>query len=343
MEPQTQRLRLKDFQALSIPKTQHIYDIVIIGGGPIGIACGIEAEKKGLSYLILEKGPLVNSLYHYPTNMTFFSTSEKLELDNIPFISANAKPTKEEALEYYRRIVTSNDLNINIFEEVLNVHSAEGFHEVKTSKSNYTTKNIVVATGFYDIPNMMNVQGEDLPKVTHYYGNPHFYATTKTIIVGASNSAVDAALEIYRKGGDVTMIVRAEAIGERVKYWVRPDIINRIEEGSINAYFNAEISEIRKTEVDILQHGKTITLLNDFVVALTGYQPNFKFLESIGIKLSNDAKKIPQHNPQTMETNVDGIYLAGVICGGMETHKWFIENSRIHAKMIIEDIVSARP
>lgn len=200
-------------------------DIVIIGGGPIGIACALEAKKHGLSYVILEKGCLVNSLYHYPTNMTFFSTSEKLELDNIPFISTNPKPHKAEALEYYRRIATSNELNLHLFEIVNSVETLENkLHKVTTPKGEYTAKNVIVATGFYDIPNFLNIPGEDLPKVTHYYNDPHYYATQKTIIVGASNSAVDAALEIYRKGGDVTMVVREEEIGDRVKYWVRPDL-----------------------------------------------------------------------------------------------------------------------
>jgi thioredoxin reductase (NADPH) len=317
---------------------QDTYDIIIVGGGPIGIACGLQAKEKGLSYCILEKGPLVNSLYHYPTNMTFFSTSEKLELHNIPFISANAKPTKEEALEYYRRIATSKELTINLFERVTNITSGE-LHTVETTKATYITKHVIIATGFYDIPNPLNIPGEDLNKVSHYYGNPHFYAATNTVVVGASNSSVDAALEIYRKGGHVTMIVRGDSIGDRVKYWVKPDIENRIEEGSITAYFNAELTEIRETEVDINHNGTHKTLNNDFVLALTGYQPNFKFLKDVGINLSNDKRRIPEHNPETMETNVKGVYLAGVICGGMETHKWFIENSRIHAKMIVEDII----
>ena len=314
---------------------------MIIGGGPIGIACGLEAKKKGLSYLILEKGPLVNSLYNYPSNMTFFSTSEKLELDDIPFISNNPKPRKQEALEYYRRIATSNHLNIRLFEKVENVASTEAdLHQIKTSKIQYSSKNVIIATGFYDIPNYLNIPGEDLKKVTHYYGDPHFYATQKTIVVGASNSAVDAALEIYRKGGDVTMIVRGSAIGERVKYWVKPDIDNRIDEGSIRAVFNAEIKEIRENEVVISSKEGEQTIENDWVLLLTGYRPNFEFLQNMGIKLSDDGKKIPQYNPDTMETNVPGIYLAGVICGGMETHKWFIENSRVHAKVIMEDISS---
>ena len=270
------------------------YDIVIIGGGPIGIACGLEAEKHGLTYLILEKGCLVNSLYHYPTNMTFFSTSEKLELDGIPFISNNPKPRKAEALEYYRRIATSNQVNIHLFEKVTEVKSNSTIKEVITTKGFYKAKNVVIATGFYDIPNYIGVQGEELPKVAHYYNDPHYYATQKTIVVGASNSAVDAALEIYRKGGEVTMIVRAEDIGPRVKYWVRPDIVNRIEEGSIKAYFNSTIKEIREHEVDIEdENGHKKTLKNDFVLALTGYRPNFKFLEKVGIQLQDKEKKIP--------------------------------------------------
>lgn len=315
------------------------FDLIIIGGGPIGIACALEAKKHGLSYVILEKGCLVNSIYYYPTNMTFFSTSEKLELDNIPFISTNPKPHKAEALEYYRRITTSNKLNIRLFEKVNSVETLKNkLHKVTTTKASYTSKNIIVATGFYDIPNYLNIPGEDLPKVSHYYDDPHYYATQRTIVVGASNSAVDAALEIYRKGGDVTMVVREKAIGERVKYWVRPDIINRVEEGSIKAYFSSAIKEITEKDVLIDTPDGQIRIENDFVVLLTGYRPNFEFLKSMGISLSEDEKRIPTYNENTMETNIPGIYLAGVICGGMETHKWFIENSRIHAKMILDDI-----
>lgn len=318
---------------------KNIYDVIIIGGGPIGIACGLEAKKKNLSYLILEKGCLVNSLYHYPTKMTFFSTSEKLELDNIPFISNNPKPVKAEALEYYRRITTSNKLNIKLFEKVDTVESLENdLHQIITEKQTYQAKNVVVATGFYDIPNYLNIPGEDLTKVKHYYDDPHFYATQKTIVVGASNSAVDAALEIYRKGGEVTMIVRKEDIGERVKYWVRPDIINRIKEGSIKALYNSKLVEIKEDEVIIDTPEGEISLENDFVLLLTGYRPNFEFLKKMGIQLSDDGRKIPTYDENTMETNVPGIYLAGVICGGVETHKWFIENSRVHAPMIMDDI-----
>lgn len=315
-------------------------DVLIIGGGPIGIACALEAQKKHLSYVVIEKGPLVNSLYLYPTNMQFFSTSEKLEIDEIPFISNNAKPTKAEALEYYRRIAVSHKLNINLFEKVDSVEKENSQYKVKTSKKTYFTKNLIVATGFYDIPNYLNVPGESLPKVFHYYKDPHYFSGQKIIIVGASNSAVDAALEIYRKGGEVTMIVRGKSIGERVKYWVKPDIENRISEGSILANFNSKIIEIRETEVVIgTENGQKKILENDFVLALTGYRPNFQFLKNLGISFSDDPKKIPQYNPQTMESNQRGIYLAGVICGGTETHKWFIENSLVHAKIIIENIL----
>ncbi len=316
------------------------FDVIIIGGGPIGIACGLEAKKQGLSYLIIEKGPIVNSLFNYPINMQFFSSSEKLEIDNIPFISKEAKPKRNEALEYYRRIVTSNQLNIHLFEKVTEVKNNGGSFSIHTEKNQYTSKNIIVATGFYDLPNTLNVPGEDLPKVSHYYKDPHFYASQKLAVVGASNSAIDAALECYRKGAEVTLIIRGPEVGQRVKYWVRPDIINRIEEGSIKAYYNATVKKISSTEIQIDTPDGVVTLENDFVLALTGYMPNFEFLEKLGIELSLDEKRLPNYNPDTMESNIEGLYLAGVICGGMETHKWFIENSRIHAPIIIQSIKS---
>ncbi|PQJ83014.1 YpdA family putative bacillithiol disulfide reductase [Polaribacter glomeratus] len=315
------------------------FDIVIIGGGPIGIACGLEAQKKGLTYVILEKGPIVNSLYNYPANMQFFSSSEKLEIDNIPFISNEAKPRRSEALEYYRRIATSNKLNINLFENVTSVSKTANGFVITSDKNAYNSKNVVIATGFYDIPNTLNVTGEDLPKVSHYYKEPHFYAGQKLAVIGASNSSVDAALECYRKGATVTLIIRGAEVGQRVKYWVRPDIINRIEEGSINVYYNATVKEISEETLTINTENGTETIQNDFVLALTGYKPNFTFLEKIGVEFSKDERKIPSYNQETMETNIQGVYLAGVICGGMETHKWFIENSRIHAKMIVANVL----
>ncbi|MDO1499932.1 YpdA family putative bacillithiol disulfide reductase [Winogradskyella maritima] len=313
-------------------------EVLIIGAGPIGIACALECKKRNWNYVVIEKGALTNSLFNYPLNMTFFSTSEKLEIDDIPFISNNPKPSRTEALEYYRRVVTSNDLNINLYETVSGISKSISEFTVKTDKGMYGTKHVIIATGFYDIPNYLNVKGENLPKVMHYYKEAHPFTLQNVAVVGASNSAVDCALEIYRKGGNVTMIVRDDAIGERVKYWVRPDIINRIEEGSIKAYFNSEITEIRKHEITITTPEGPKTLQNDYVIALTGYRPNFEFLANAGITFSKDEKHIPTYNAETMESNVEGLYLAGVICGGMETHKWFIENSRIHAKLIAEHI-----
>ncbi|WP_223551529.1 YpdA family putative bacillithiol disulfide reductase [Aestuariivivens sp. NBU2969] len=309
-------------------------DVIIIGGGPIGIACALECEKSNWNYLIIEKGALTNSLFNYPKNMTFFSTSEKLEIDNIPFISKNPKPNRDEALEYYRRVATSNTIKINLYETVNQLQKNNDHFSITTNKSTYQCKKVILATGFYDIPNLLGVAGEDLPKVTHYYKEAHPYSMQDVVVVGASNSSVDAALEIWRKGGKVTMVVRGETIGDRVKYWVRPDIINRIKEGSIETYFNAEIIEIKPLEVIIKTPDGLKHLPNDFVVALTGYKPNFDLLEQVGVSLSNDGIKRPVYNKDTMESNVNGLYLAGVICGGMETHKWFIENSRIHAKLI---------
>jgi len=316
------------------------FDIIIIGGGPIGIACGLEAKKNGLNYLILEKGPIVNSLFHYPANMQFFSSSEKLEIDEIPFISTEAKPKRDEALEYYRRIVTSNALNIHLFEKVEEVEKNGAVFTIISNKNTYTSNQIIVATGFYDIPNMLNVPGETMDKVSHYYNNPHYYSGQNVAVIGASNSAIDAALECWRKGASVSLIIRGSEVGQRVKYWVRPDIVNRIEEGSIKAFYNTTVKAIHATTITLISEGEEIDLENDFVLALTGYKPNFKFLQILGVQLSKDEKKLPEYNPETMETNVEGLYLAGVICGGMETHKWFIENSRIHAKLIIKNIMT---
>ncbi|QLE00412.1 YpdA family putative bacillithiol disulfide reductase [Galbibacter sp. BG1] len=314
-------------------------ELIIIGGGPIGIACGLEAKKRGIDFLIIEKGPIVNSLFNYPMNMQFFSSSEKLEIDNIPFISKEAKPKRNEALEYYRRIVTSNDLDINLFEKVINVSKQkDNSFAVATDKDAYSANFVIVSTGFYDLPNTLDVPGEDLPKVAHYYKDPHFYSMQKLAVVGASNSAVDAALECYRKGAEVTMIVRGPEIGPRVKYWVKPDIENRIKEGSVKAYFNTTVKEFKEKTIVLNTPEGEKAIDNDYVLALTGYQPNFHFLEKMGVKLSEDGKFYPQYSEKTMETNVENLYLAGVICGGMDTHLWFIENSRIHAKMILENI-----
>ena len=318
------------------------FDLVIVGGGPIGIACGLEAHKKGLSYLIIEKGCIVNSLYNYPVNMQFFSSSEKLEIDNIPFVSNEVRPKRMEALEYYRRIVSSNQLNIHLFEKVLGIHTAKDSFEVKTTKSTYTTSNIVLATGFYDIPNLMHIPGEALSKVSHYYKEPHFFAQQNVAIIGAKNSAIVAALECYRKGANVTLVIRESEISERVKYWIRPDALGRIEEGGIKVYYNTIVKEIKDKSLTLENQDGEFSLDNDYVLALTGYTPDTDFLEKLGIQLSQDEKKIPSYNPDTMETNVKGIFLAGVICGGLETSKWFIENSRIHAKIIVRKVLKTQ-
>jgi len=314
-------------------------DIFIIGGGPIGIACGLAAKKAGLSFLIVEKGALVNSLYNYPSTMTFFSTSEKLEIGGIPFVTISNKPVRAEALEYYRRVATSNNLPIHLFEEVTGVKKEGDIFTISTAKSTYQAKNVILSTGFYDIPVKLDIPGEELPKVQHYYKDPNYYAMQKVVVVGSSNSAIDVALETYRKGAQVTLVIRGDEVSHRVKYWVRPDIINRIKEGSIKAYFNSHLKVVRPDEVDIETPDGMVTIPNDFVMAMTGYKPNFDFLRKVGINLTDD-KFIPHYNPETMEANVPGLYLAGVVCGGMDTHLWFIENSRVHADMIVKDIVA---
>lgn len=313
-------------------------DVLIVGAGPIGLACGIEAQKAGLEYVIVDKGCLVNSLYNYPKNMTFFSTSDRLEIGEVPFISHNPKPTRSEALEYYRRVASSWKLNTRLYEEILEVNQDSGFL-VKSSKQTYVAKNLVIATGFYDLPYMLNVPGEDLPKVKHYYDEPHPYYDMDIAVVGAANSAVDVALEVYRKGAkSVTMVVREEEINPRVKYWVRPDIDNRIKEGSIIAHFESNITKVEPHHIDVQTPEGNITIPNDFVLAMTGYQPDFSFLEHLRVGIGTDEFKTPIYDEETMETNIEGIYLAGVICGGLKTNSWFIENSRVHAEIIINKI-----
>lgn len=317
------------------------FDIVIIGAGPIGLACGIEATKSNLSHIIIDKGCLVNSLYHYPQTMTFFSTADKLEIGGVPFISQNPKPTRAEALEYYRRVTTSWKLNTHLYEAVEAVSSDKEGFMITTSKNSYTGTNIIIATGFYDLPFLLNVPGEHLPKVKHYYNDPHPYFDMRIAVIGAANSAVDVALETFRKGAkEVTMIIREPEVSSRVKYWVKPDIENRIKEGSIKAYFDSKPTLIEEKQITIKTPNGEIALENDFVLAMTGYQPDFSFLQNCGITIGTDIDKTPQYNTETMETNVSGIYLAGVICGGLKTNKWFIENSRVHAEVIINQIAS---
>ncbi|TCJ19201.1 YpdA family putative bacillithiol disulfide reductase [Flaviaesturariibacter flavus] len=314
------------------------YPLVIVGAGPIGIACALEAQRNGVPYVVLEKGTLVNSIYHYPVNMTFFSTSERLEIGGIPFVTNQPKPKRADALEYYRRVAQDRQVNLHLFEEVTDLRRDGDGYEVVTGKGSYGARFVILATGFYDIPFRLDVPGEDLPKVKHYYDDPHFYAFQKVVVVGAQNSAVDAALECWRKGASVTMVVRGAEIGQRVKYWVRPDIINRIAEGSIKAYFNSSITGITPDTVEIQSPDGPVILENDWVLALTGYQPNLPFLRKLGIAVGSEPVCQPHINEETHETNLPGIYLAGVICGGMNTHRLFIENSREHAVRILADI-----
>jgi len=318
-----------------------VKDLIIIGAGPIGLACGIEAKKAGLEYVIIEKGCLVNSIYNYPANMTFFSTSDRLEIGGVPFISNNPKPTRPEALEYYRRVCTSWQLKVKLYEAVESVKKDEtGIFTLKTTKENYTSKAVVISLGFYDLPYLLNVEGEDLPKVKHYYTEPHPYFGQRVAVIGAANSAVDVALETWRKGAEVTMIIRESEIRESVKYWVRPDIENRIKEGSIKAYFNSEVIRITPLTIEIKTPTGNVEIPNDFVLAMTGYQPPFELMKSMGIQFNSDEYHTPVYNEETMETNVKNLYLAGVVCGGLKTNKWFIENSREHADLIVQNLTA---
>lgn len=314
------------------------YELVIVGAGPIGLTCAIEAEKNNVPYVILEKGTLVDSLYNFPVNMTFFSTSALLEIGGVPFISHSDKPTRREALEYFRRVQEAWDLNIHYYEEVTDVVRKDGFFTVESTKGQYVCKNVIVATGFYGIPKMMGVPGEELPKVRHYYDEAHPYLQQRILVVGAANSACDVALELYHKGAEVTMVVRGDSISPRVKYWIKPNIENRIKEGSIKAYFNTEVVRIEEDSVLIRTPDGEKRIPNDYVLAMTGYLPDFEFLDKIGVDRNPDDVGIPYTDAETLETNVPGLFLAGVIVAGEYTSTLFIENARVHAEMILKKI-----
>lgn len=317
------------------------YDLIIVGGGPVGLICGIEANRAGLHYLILEKGVLANSLYHFPTNMTFFSTSVLLEIGNVPFISHTEKPTRSEALEYFRRVTEAFNLNIQFYEIVHRIGKNEnGLFTVYSNKKNYSAKNVVIATGFYDQDVRLNIKGEELPKVKHYFEDAHPYYRKKVAIIGAGNSAIDAALECWQKGAKVSMVIRDSELKQNIKYWVKPNIENRIKEGSVKAYFNATVSEIKINSLIFNQEGQTMEIENDFVLALTGYQPDYNFLANAGVLIQDDENKTPYTNSDTLESNIPGLYLAGVILGGMHTGKYFIETSKDHGQKIINHILS---
>lgn len=313
-------------------------DVLIIGAGPSGLACAIEAQRAGLNYLVVEKGVIANSIFHFPSNMTFFSTSKLLEIGDVPFISHADKPTRREALEYYRRIVDSWQLKVRMYERVLGMSPCPDGWALRTEKGQYRSKSVVVSTGFYDLPRMLNIPGEELPKVRHYYDEAHPYIGQNVLVVGAANSACDVALETWQKGAKVTMAIRSDSIHPKVKYWIRPNIQNRIREGSITAHFNTQLEEITPHEVRLRGPKGRFSISNDFVLAMTGYQPDYSFLKNLGIQIQSDNYQTPVFNPDTLETNLPGVFLAGVIAGGMNTSRFFIENTRHHGKTIVEQL-----
>lgn len=327
---------------MNISKPTHSINTIVIGAGPIGLATGIALQRANISYTILEKGCIVNSIFNYPTNMTFFSTSERLEIGGVPFISHGTKPTRREALEYYRRVVSAYKMNVKTYEKVENIEQITGKEarfRVLSSRAVYECQHLVLSTGFYDDAHRMGVEGEELTKVKHYYDEPHPYALQRIAVIGGGNSAVDAALETYRCDAEVTMIIRESELKDGVKYWVRPDIENRIKEGAITAYFNAEVLKITPDSIFIRKEdGSEEQIGNDFVLAMTGFEPNYGFLEQLGVNLEENELKVPHFDPETQQSNVEGLYLAGVICGGMQTNRWFIENTRDHGEKIARHI-----
>lgn len=319
---------------------EQTYDLLIIGGGPIGLSCGIAAKKAKLNYCILEKGVLVNSLYNFPEQMTFFSTSKLLEIGDVPFISHTDKPTRNEALEYYRRVQESWQLNIQLYTEVTSMTATTEGYNIQTTKGPAFAKAVIVCTGFYDTPRTLNVPGEDLPKVKHFYDSPHPYVGQKIVVVGAANSACDVALETYYKGAEVTMVIRSHEIYPKTKYWIKPNIENRIKEGAIKAYFESRVTEIKEQSVCLETPNGPLEITNDFVLAMVGYMPNYRLFETLGLPIHSDEHKTPIHNVDTLETPLPLVYVAGVIKAGLRTSTLFIENTREHGDIIIKDLVS---
>jgi thioredoxin reductase (NADPH) len=318
-------------------------DLVVIGAGPVGLACAIEAQRRGLTARVLEKGALVNSILGYPLNMEFFSTPDLIEIGGHPFPIRIYKPTREDALEYYRLVAARESLDVRVYDPVLDVCGSRGDFTVVTRKARHTARQVVVTTGFFDRPNMMNVPGEELPKVTHYYREPYPYAGQKVIVIGAKNSAAKAALDCYRHGSEVTLVVRSAVLSDSIKYWIRPDLENRIKEGSIKALFETAVVEIRETSVLVERAGAVQELPNDWVLAMTGYHPDFSFLERLGITFADDRTRAPIFDENTFETARPGLYVAGTVCGGYQTNRWFIENGRFHARQIVTHITGGHP
>jgi thioredoxin reductase (NADPH) len=318
------------------------FDVAIIGAGPTGLACGIEVQKRGFSAVLFDKGCVVNSIYHYPTNLVFFTTPELLEIGDIPMTSLNEKPGRTEALKYYRRVADHYKLNIHQYERVLGFTGVDGDFILKTETSwgeqaHYGARKIILATGYYDIPNRLNVPGEDLEKVIHYYREAHPYYNQDVLVVGGKNSAAIAALDLFWTGARVTLVHRGPGISNSVKYWIKPNIENRIKNGEVKAYFQSHVKEIRLREVVIETPDGPVTLKNDFVFAMTGYRPDFEFMAAHGIHLDPATSK-PITDPDTLESQRRGVYLAGVIVAGTHTNEIFIENGRFHGKVIAEAI-----
>ena len=319
-----------------------LLDVLVIGAGPVGLACAIEAKREGLTARIVEKGALVNSIVGYPANMEFFSTPDLIEIGQYPFPVQGYKPTREEAIEYYRGVAQREAIDLRLYERVLEVRGERGGFLVLTSRGEHAARNVVVCTGFFDQPNPLKVPGEDLPKVTHYYREPFAYIRQKVAVVGAKNSAAKAALDCYRHGAEVTLIARSATLSDSVKYWIRPDLENRIKEGSIRAYFSTAIEEIRPGSLILSTPGGRVEIPNDWVLAMTGYRPDFPFLEALGIAFADDGFRTPVFDETTFESSRKGVYLAGTVCGGYRTNRWFIENGRFHAQQIAKHIAGDR-
>ena len=320
-------------------------DLVVIGAGPTGLACAIEAQRAGFSAVLVDKGCLCNSLFNYPANMTFFTTPELLEIGDIPFSSPNQKPTRNEALEYYRKVAEHYRLQVRQYETVDSVSGKDGGFTVHTTDrfgrtAEHHACKLVVATGYYDLPNYLRIPGEDLPKVKHYYDEPHPYYGLDVLVIGGKNSAAIAALELWRHGARVTLVHRGPEMHRHVKYWILPDINNRIKNGEIAAHFNSEVSRIAEDTVVVETPQGSLTVPNQFVFALTGYHPDFAFIEQLGVSLDTANDRRPICDPATLESNVRGIYLAGVIVAGERTSEIFIENGRFHGKLIAEHLKS---
>lgn len=318
------------------------FDVAIVGAGPTGLACGIEVLKRGLNPILFDKGCVVNSIYHYPTNLVFFTTPELLEIGDIPMTSLNEKPGRTEALKYYRRVADHYHLNVHQYEKVLGFDGVDGHFTIRTETSLgdrgcYQASKIILATGYYDIPNRLNVPGEDQDKVIHYYREAHPFYNQDVLIVGAKNSACIGALELFWTGARVTMVHRGAGISRNVKYWIKPNVENRINNGEIKAYFHSSVKEILPHEVVLTTPEGEVTLKNDFVFAMTGYRPDFEFMAEHGIHLDPSSSK-PITNPATLESERKGVYLAGVIVAGTHTNEIFIENGRFHGKVIADAI-----